>query len=534
MEYRWKSLWLNNIGAGSQGKVYAKQRTHLEAPKIPFSSFSESVAQTELFSMLENGTATIKIFDGEAGQYKPIADAVKFSMRSATAGLQFVLNGETVRENEIVPQVTLLDYIRGRGLTGAKEGCAEGECGACAVLFVTPGEDGSAYQAVNSCLVPLPAASGHEVYTVESLNESGKLCEAQRAMVERGGSQCGYCTPGFVVSMFAEQFRRHRTGFDLGGNLCRCTGYRPIRDAMQSLGHPPDTALRRRMALPAPQVLPLHYESACGRFSRPCSLAQCLKLAADDRSGQFVAGNTDLGVMTNLRHRRFPHLISLDGIPELREFRDGPDMVEIGAGLTLTEIGERWTAAPDLFRDWLRLFASPLIRNRATLGGNLATASPIGDSAPLLLALDAELRISGIRGERTIPLNSFFRAYRQTALETGEVIRSVRIPKPLPAHARFYKVAKRRVDDISTVAAGIAIRTNDSGRTQTARIAFGGVAPIPLRVVEAEKALAAGDPAGAKDMLRRMLRPIGDHRGSAPYRLAMAQSLLDKFVWSVT
>jgi xanthine dehydrogenase small subunit len=465
-------------------------------------------------------------------------NAVKFIMRSATAGLEFVLNGETVRENGIAPQVTLLDYIRGRGLTGAKEGCAEGECGACAVLFVTPGKGGSAYQPINSCLVPLPAASGHEVYTVESLAESGELCEAQRAMAERGGSQCGYCTPGFVVSMFAEQFCNaaeaactSRKGFDsdtLGGNLCRCTGYRPIRDAMQSLGPPPDTALRRRLEMPAPQVVPTHYESTGGRFSRPCSLAECLKLAAQDDAAQFVAGNTDLGVMTNLQHRRFPHLISLEDVPELREFQDGPNMVEIGAGLTLTEIGDRWTTAPDLFRDWIRLFASPLIRNRATLGGNLATASPIGDAAPLLLALDAELHIAGVNGERTIPLHSFFRAYRQTSLERGEVIRSVQIPKPLPTHARFYKVAKRRVDDISTVAAGFAIRTNGS-----ARIALGGVAPIPLRTFEAEEALAAGDSEGAKDILRRTLRPMSDHRGSAEYRLAMAQSLLDKFLWSV-
>jgi xanthine dehydrogenase small subunit len=253
-----------------------------------------------------------------------------------------------------------------------------------------------------------------------------------------------------------------------------------------------------------------------------------VKLAAEDPAAQFVAGNTDLGVMTNLRDRRFPHLISLDGVPELREFQDGADVVEIGAGLTLTEIGERWTGAPDLFRDWLRLFASPLIRNRATLGGNLATASPIGDSAPLLLALDAEVVVTGVNGERVIPLYSFFRAYRQTCLERGEVLRSVRIPKPLPTHARFYKVAKRRVDDISTVAAAFAIRTDG------VRIAFGGVAPIPLRAVEAEEALAGGDPEGAKEILRRMLRPIGDHRGSAAYRLAMAQSLLDKFLGSVT
>jgi xanthine dehydrogenase small subunit len=458
-------------------------------------------------------------------------------MRSATAGFEFVLNGKTVRENGVAPQVTLLDYIRGRGLTGAKEGCAEGECGACAVLFVSARKDGSSYQPVNSCLVPLPAASGQEIYTVESLAESGELSGVQRAMAERGGSQCGYCTPGFVVSMFAEHFRSHGNGFDadtLGGNLCRCTGYRPIRDAMQSLGPAPDTPLRRRLELPAPRVLPMNYESAGGRYSRPCSLGECLKLVSEDNAAQFVGGNTDLGVMTNLRDRRFSHLVSLDSVPELREFRDAPDLVEIGAGLTLTEIGERWIDAPDVFRDWLRLFASPLIRNRATLGGNLATASPIGDAAPLLLALDADLLIAGPKGERTVPLHSFFRAYRKTSLDRDEVIRSVRIPKPLPTHARFYKIAKRRVDDISTVAAGIAVRTDDSGRIRTARLAFGGVAPIPLRAIEAEDALAAGDPAGAKEILRRILHPMSDHRGSAEYRVAMAQSLLDKFLWSVT
>ncbi len=174
------------------------------------------------------------------------------------------------------------------------------------------------------------------------------------------------------------------------------------------------------------------------RYSRPCNLAECLRLAAEDEAGRFVAGNTDLGVMTNLRHRRFPHLISLDGVPELREFRNTPDAIEIGSGLTLTEIEERWTHAPGLFREWLRLFASPLLRNRATLGGNLATASPIGDAAPMLLALDAELSIAGMKGERTIPIHSFFHDYRQTALERGEVIRSVRIPKPFPTHARFF------------------------------------------------------------------------------------------------
>jgi xanthine dehydrogenase small subunit len=267
----------------------------------------------------------------------------------------------------------------------------------------------------------------------------------------------------------------------------------------------------------------VEYKSAEGSFSRPCDLSACLKLAAEYATARFVAGNTDLGVMTNLRHERFPHLISLEGVPELREFEDREDCVEIGAGLTLTEIEERWVSMPAFFREWLRLFASPLIRNRATLGGNLATASPIGDSAPLLLAVDAELRICGTTGERVIPLHSFFRGYRQTALHRGEIIRSVRIPRPLPPLVRFYKVAKRRVDDISTVAAAISLRTG------TARVGLGGVGPVPLRAKEVEAAIVDGfDPERVREILERTLRPMNDHRGSAAYRLAMAASLVEK------
>ncbi len=233
-------------------------------------------------------------------------------------------------------------------------------------------------------------------------------------------------------------------------------------------------------------------------------------------------------MLTNLRDQRFAHLISLEGVAELREFHEDDKAIEIGAGLTLTEIGERWHSAPEVFRDWLKLFASPLIRNRATLGGNLATASPIGDSAPLLLALDAELRLASQAGERMVPLSSFFKAFRETELKPGELIRAIRIPKPLPDYIRFYKVAKRGLDDISTVAAGIS-RCAD-GRV---RIGLGGVATVPLRALEAEQALGTSGDAEAreraKDVLRRTLRPISDHRGSAKYRLAMAQSLLDRF-----
>ena len=216
------------------------------------------------------------------------------------------------------------------------------------------------------------------------------------------------------------------------------------------------------------------------------------------------------------------------------EFHDGTDAIEIGAGLTLTAIGEIWLNAPRIVREWLPLFASVLIRNRATLGGNLATASPIGDSAPMLLALNAELRIANLSGERTVPLSEFFKGYRQTALAPDEVLRAIRIPKPFPAHARFYKAAKRVMDDISTVAASFSISRDGAGRITRARLAYGGVAAVPLRALEAEQSLEGTygdsvDLARAKASLRNTLHPIGDHRGSAEYRLALAQSLLDKF-----
>jgi xanthine dehydrogenase small subunit len=461
-------------------------------------------------------------------------------MASANAEFRFVLNGDPVLVCGAAPQTSLLDYVRSRGFTGAKEGCAEGECGACAVLVVTENSRGeTVYQPLNSCLVPLPAMAGREVYTVESLADGPHLADVQQAMVDHNGSQCGYCTPGFVISMFAAQYGREGGKFDphlLGGNLCRCTGYRPIRDAMVSVGPPPQGKFLRRLERPSPQISPLRYETTEGRFSRPQSLAESLRIAAADRDARFAAGNTDLGVVTNLRGMRYPHLISLDEIPELQEFRDGEDAVEIGAGLTLTAIGQLWKDAPQVFREWMPLFASVLIRNRATLGGNLATASPIGDSAPMLLGLDAEVRIASGSGERSVKLCDFFRDYRQTALAHGEIIRSVRIPKPLPQEARFYKVAKRSMDDISTVAACFAITRDRSGRIATARMAFGGVAAIPMRAREAESALEGSfgtedDLARAKDAIRRELHPIGDHRGSAEYRLALAQSLADKF-WS--
>jgi xanthine dehydrogenase small subunit len=440
-------------------------------------------------------------------------------------GIEFrlSLNGRTTEVSRLPAQQTLLDFIRSRGLTGAKEGCAEGECGACAVLLLCDdlvSGEGARYRAVNSCLIPLAAMADRQVFTVEALAEAGSLTDVQTAMSAGGGSQCGYCTPGFVVSMFAEQYRcapGERDVHALGGNLCRCTGYRPIQEALRSLGTAPEGRFKTRLTQAVPSPTSLRYESKEGRFSRPVSLDEALCLAAEDELSTFVAGNTDLGVVTNLRGERYAHLISLEAIPELREFVDNSDAVELGAGLSLTEIGELWCDAPAVFREWLPLFASVLIRNRATLGGNLATASPIGDAAPLLLALGAEVRIASLAGERILPLTEFFQGYRKTALKFGEILRSVIIPKLFPGMARFFKVAKRSMDDISTVAAGIALT-----REGRVRLGMGGVAAVPVH-------FEAADTNALQQTLRETLIPMSDHRGSAAYRLAMAQSLVKKF-----
>jgi xanthine dehydrogenase small subunit len=448
----------------------------------------------------------------------------------------FLLNGREVHVGDVAPQVTLLDFVRARGLTGAKEGCAEGECGACAVAMVADEHGRAAYHVVNSCLVFLPMAAGREFYTVESLAERGELSEVQQAMAAAGGSQCGYCTPGFVMSLFAEQHRRDRDGacdpLAMGGNLCRCTGYRPIRDAAYAVVDAPRGPFRDRLDLPAPAL-----ESfAVDRFSRPTTLDECLATLQSHPDATIIAGCTDLGVESNLRFKRWTHLVSVEAIPELHEWSENDGSVRIGAALPLSDIRRAWRNAPRVVHEWLDLFASLPIRNRATLGGNLATASPIGDAAPLLLALDASVHIAGAGGARVQPLASFFTGYRKTVLQGGEIVTSIEIPKPLAAFVRFYKVAKRRLDDISTVAAAMALDCDRSGRVRRARFAFGGVAATPLLAVDGEQAVLGqlwneGAVERVQQVLGRVLSPMSDHRGSKEYRREVAKSLVEKFWW---
>ncbi len=466
--------------------------------------------------------------------------------------LCFTLNGQPVDLTGVDPHMTLLQYLRSTGLTGAKEGCAEGECGACAVVLLAPC-DPPRYTAVNSCLLLLPMLAGREVYTVEALARSQHLHPVQSALVQAGGSQCGYCTPGFVMSLFAEYYRPGRTDWDpeaLSGNLCRCTGYRAIQEAAGALGTPAaaDPFLPRRAAVPLrpvplppvplpPVALPsVACEGGNTWFFRPRDLAAVSALLQTHPDAALVAGGTDLAVEINQRARRWPVLISLEGIEELRTLTWTADAVEMGSGLTLSELEEELAGRVPLLTALFPLFASRPVRNRATLGGSLATASPVGDAAPALLALGAEVRLAGGNGRRLLPLAEFFTGYRRTALQPGEVLAAVRIPLPLPQCSRFYKVARRRRDDISTVSAAFALDRDDRGRVSRVRLAYGGVAATPARAEAAEAALLGQvwDAAALQEVgpvLAEGFQPISDHRGSAAYRQKLVLRLLEKFYY---
>jgi xanthine dehydrogenase small subunit len=468
-----------------------------------------------------------------------------------------VVNGRSRDLGEVGGHVTLLEWLRAGGLTGTKEGCAEGECGACSVLVARDdGAGGTRWVAINACLVPAAAFDQQEVVTAEGLGQPGDLHPVQEEMARRGGSQCGYCTPGFICSMAAEYYRPGRfpatsnghpgpgdpehgpNGFDLhalSGNLCRCTGYRPIRDAAYALGEPdPADPLLARQTAPPPAAGTTSVTSDQGRYVRPAGLAQALALLAEHPDAQPVAGSTDWGVELNIRHRRAGLTIGIDQIPELRTFSVGPDHIDIGAALTLSEAEARLAGRVPLLDDLFPQFASWLIRNGATFGGNLGTASPIGDIPPVLLALDASLVLASASGDREVPLAGYFTGYRQSVRQPGELIRTIRIPRPVAPVTGFHKIAKRRFDDISSVAVAYALRLDQHHRVVSARIGLGGVAATPLRALAAEEALT-GRPltreivTEAAERMAEAGTPMTDHRASSAYRTAMLRSSLLKF-----
>ncbi|HEY4118187.1 MAG TPA: xanthine dehydrogenase molybdopterin binding subunit [Byssovorax sp.] len=457
----------------------------------------------------------------------------------------FILNGEPKRVVDRSPTTTVLQYLRAEGLTGTKEGCAEGDCGACTTLLVETNARGEqTFRAFNSCIALLPMVAGREIVTVEGVGAGG-LHAVQRAMVKNYGSQCGYCTPGFVVSMVECKARtdcatRAHVGDQLAGNLCRCTGYRPIRDAMvEALADGAPDVLLDRLKAPAREVPSLDYAGRGDRFLRPTALADLLALRAAHPDAVLVAGATEIGVDLNKKDRPFPFLISTEGVAELRAITRRDDAFVVGGAATLTALEEALDGEFPAVDKMLWVFASRQIRNRATLAGNLVTASPIGDMAPVLLALDAELVLASPRGERTIALADFFLAYRKTALAPDEIVRSIRIPRRRAAAGGrllidSYKVSKRRELDISIVAAAFAIELDAANVVRWARLAYGGVAATPARARATEELLVgrAWTQATIDDATRALaaeFKPIDDVRAGAAYRRGLVPGLLEKF-----
>jgi xanthine dehydrogenase small subunit len=460
------------------------------------------------------------------------------------ASIELTINGKHTTA-QIDSHTTLLNWLRDHGLTGCKEGCAEGECGACAVLIAKPDQaraDQTRLTSVNGCLVLMAGLQGAEIVTAEGLGEPGKLHPVQSAMAAAGGSQCGYCTPGFVISMADEYYRSDREQFDLealSGNLCRCTGYRPIRDAAFSLGIPnanDEMALRHQQ--PTPQASTIKLEAQDGTFIRHTTLVQTLETLREHPNAKLLAGGTDWGVEVNLRHSRAALTIAIDHLQELREIHWKDDHVEIGAGLSLSELERQLEGRIPLLHDWIPLFASRLIRNSATIGGNIGTASPIGDSPPVLLALEASVVLASSSTvnkiqERVVKLEEFFTGYRKTVRQPDELIRAIRIPLPLAPTAKFYKIAKRRMDDISSVAVGITLALQGD-LVQKIRIGLGGVAATPIRALETEAFLTGKtwnetNARVAAKIMGQSGTPLDDHRASAAYRKAMLEQLLLKF-----
>lgn len=473
---------------------------------------------------------------------------------------QVTVNGVELSLASAAPHTSLLELLRDHGLTGAKEGCAEGECGACSVLVArghSDGRLGTQWVPVNACLPPALGYAGQEVVTAEGLGTPGDLHPVQAALAHRGGSQCGYCTPGFVTSMAAEYYRADAgrgVDFDvhaLGGNLCRCTGYRPILEAAQALGEPDHgDPLAARRDGPAPAAIPVdrRAETPPQRYVRPATLAEALTILADEPQAVAVAGATDVGVLANLAGWRPPVLVAIDRLAELREFAVTADgagsgagagaggasgsRVRIGAALTLTEVEQLLQGRVPLMDSLLPQFSSRLIRNAATLGGNLGTASPIGDSPPALLALEASVELAGPGGRREVALADYFTGYRTSVRARDELVVAVSFAVPVGGLGVFHKIAKRHLDDISSVAVAYQLHL-DGDTIVRARIGLGGVAATPLRALATEQAMegrpwTAETIEAAASVLRQEGTPMDDHRASAAYRQAMLGTSLPR------
>ena len=461
------------------------------------------------------------------------------------SAVRFLLNGTPCSEDGAPPSMTVLDWLRTRAhLTGTKEGCAEGDCGACTIVLGRRVDGSLQLRAVNSCLMMLPQIDYCAGLTVEGLaGPDGALHPVQQALVDADATQCGFCTPGFVMAMFA--FHHGGEPADttiihdaLAGNLCRCTGYRPIVEACRTIARgPADRFAAEAPALAAAlSALPActDYRHGAQTFLMPRSLDALFAAMAQAPDAILLAGGTDLGLRVSKDREALPAVIALAAIEALHRVTVDAGALEIGGAVTYTEALPQLDCHFPSFGALVRRIGSRQIRNLGTIAGNLATASPIGDTIPCLIALDATVTLASRGGERVLPVESFITGYRATALAAGEIIAAIRIPLLAPGQDfTTYKVSKRFDQDISTVIAAFRLERQGS-KVKELRAAYGGMAVRAMRSPSVEAAVKARPwaPAWLADvgaLLMRDFTPMTDHRGGAAYRVRAAAGLLRRF-----
>jgi xanthine dehydrogenase small subunit len=469
---------------------------------------------------------------------EPVHSTIRFYHRGA---VQEVSAAATTR--------TVLQHLReDLHCTGTKEGCAEGDCGACTVVIGELQDGELALRSVNSCIQFLPALDGKAIFTVEDLKQADEtLHPVQQAMVECHGSQCGFCTPGFIMSLWDLYLRREgckgapqRKEIDdaLSGNLCRCTGYRPIIDAAHRMGELPPVQLDRAALKQA--LLAMHRDSALSYsangqyFHAPRTLDQLVALRTAHPTACMLSGSTDVGLWVTKHMKKIDNIIYIGRVAELKVLHEVDGMLEIGAGINLNDAyGALSVHYPELSELWQR-FASLPVRNAGTLGGNVANGSPIGDSAPWMIALGSEVVINGPYGRRSMLLENFYLDYQKKDWQPGEFVEAMRVPLPRSNVVfRTYKLAKRFDQDISAVCAAFGFTLGD-GTVQDARIAFGGMAATSKRAAKTEaylngKPWSEGVLKEAMRLLAEDYKPLTDMRATDTYRMKTAQNLLCRF-----
>jgi xanthine dehydrogenase small subunit len=469
--------------------------------------------------------------------------------------IRFFHRGQVVEVNDVHPTRSVLDWLREDArCSGTKEGCNEGDCGACTVVVGEAAGERLELRAVNACIQFLPTLDGKALFTVEDLAQDGTLHPVQQAMVDCHGSQCGFCTPGFVMSMWAQyetkaQCPTRREWADaLSGNLCRCTGYRPILDAGEQAYQLPPARMDAQPVLAALAQLaadaPLHYQATHPHlsgtprhaFHAPRTLDELATLVEQHPQARLLAGCTDIGLWVNKQLKALPALIYLGEVAALKVIETRADGgLVIGAGASLEAAWSALSERHPALREMHLRFASLPIRHAGTMGGNVANGSPIGDAAPVLLALDAQLLLRRGAQQRRLPLSAFYLDYMKNALLPGEFVQAIELPPP-PAGLKLaaYKLSKRYDCDISAVAAGMSVQLDGEGLVHQVRFAFGGMAATVKRAAAAEAAVV-GRPwneatlRAAQAALERDYTPLTDMRASAAHRLRSARNLLERF-----